>query len=833
MKNTFVIFFITILCFSAFSGCKKLSNKGFYNDFSIIKKLGKPKSVHRPEKPPQAETNKSRTSKVEDLSNSFLQKLNLSYDSIFSISNSLSENPGNVEKKNKGWLGITMIEKSDNNAEGGAEERKIVIQYVIESSPAARYGLQKGDIIQKMNGDAIFPASGTSLSEGFAKQIHQLSPGASIFLTVLRDNTEHEIHVTLGKEPQATLIMPKYNISSAPHPDGKDSLLEWALKRQNMLSNYFKVADLVKEKSYDIISYRFGSENVNPFRLGEINYLLHNPLNTPKVAQHLTSQIKKYFNANERDFSRLLNFTAKKIDVDYTPASLFKFPEYFTVDTFVKHLEQLFLKAESIRQEAFSSLSEDEMDFLFNYSKNFLHWTSEQAGRESAVEDEERLLRFLKLTQKVDYKKLFYSSQVILHAFDIKTIKLFKQLVPSDDSLMVTDISKKDVVSGDVILNIKTKIGRIIIGGPGPTIYKKNAAVIIDLGGDDVYYNNAGSSTRERPISILVDLSGNDKYISSQPFVQGSGILGTGILIDLEGDDLYVARSASQGIGVIGSGFLIDLDGDDYYSGKSSVQGLGFMGIGYILEGKGHDRYMAEHYAQGIGLTKGFGAIVDLEGSDYMFAGGKYPDFRDPENATQSFAQGFGLGLRPYKSSVGTSGGIGLVYDLNGNDVYISDYFGQGSSYWYAFGALVDENGNDLYVAGRYSQGAGIHKSIGIVIDKKGNDHYLTTFGVAQGCGHDYGIGVLLDNEGDDFYKGGVLAQGIGNDNGIGIFYDRSGNDRYFSKGDGPGVGKFSDLGEKGSIGLYIDGKGEDSYSSGEKDHQMFDRLGWGLFLDI
>lgn len=833
MKNIIVAFFITILCFSAFSGCKKLSNKGFYNNLSFVKKLNKPKSINQPAPPPQTETIKPIKSKVEDLSNSFLQKLNLSYDSIFSISNPQSENQGNVKKKNKGWLGITMIEKSDNNAEGEAKDRKIVIQYVIESSPAAKYGLQKGDIIRKMNGEAILLAPGASLSGRFAKQIHQISPGSSIFLTVLRNNTEHEIKVTLGEEPEATLIMPKYNNSSAPFSDGKDSLLEWALKRQNMLPNYFKVADLIKEKSFDIISYRFDSENFNPFRLGEINYLLHNPLNTPKVAQLLTAQIKKYFNTDERDFSRLLNFAAKKIDVDYTPESLFKLPEDFTVDIFVKHLEQLFLKAESIRQEAFSNLSEDEMDFLFNYSKNFLHWTTEQAGRESAVEDEERLLRFLKLTQKVDYKKLFYSGQIILHAFNIKTIKLFKQLVPSDDNLMVTDISKKDVVSGDVILNIKTKIGRIIIGGPGPTIYKKNAAIIIDLGGDDVYYNNAGSSTRESPISILVDLSGKDKYISSQPFVQGSGILGTGILIDLEGDDLYVSRSAAQGIGVIGSGFLIDLKGDDYYSGKSSVQGLGFMGIGFILEGMGHDRYMAEHYAQGIGLTKGFGAIVDLEGSDYMFAGGKYPDFRDPENATQSFAQGFGLGLRPYKSSVGTSGGIGLVYDLNGNDVYISDYFGQGSSYWYAFGALVDENGDDLYVAGRYSQGAGIHKSIGVLIDKKGNDNYLTTFGVAQGCGHDYGIGVLVDNEGDDFYKGGVLAQGFGNDTGIGIFYDNSGNDRHFSKGDGPGVGKFSDLEGKGSIGLYIDAKGEDSYSSGEKDHQIFDRLGWGLFLDI
>ena len=215
-----------------------------------------------------------------------------------------------------------------------------------------------------------------------------------------------------------------------------------------------------------------------------------------------------------------------------------------------------------------------------------------------------------------------------------------------------------------------------------------------------------------------------------------------------------------------------------------------------------------------------------------MFAGGKYPDFRDPENATESFAQGFGYGLRPFYTSVGSSGGIGLVYDQNGNDVYISDYFGQGASYWYAFGALVDEEGDDLYISGRYSQGAGIHVSIGTLIDEKGNDHYVSTFGVGQGCGHDFGIGALIDSDGNDFYKGGVLVQGFGNETGIGILYDRKGNDKYVSDG-GPGSGNFSSSHEAGSIGLHVDAEGVDSYSNGEKNSRVLNRKNWGLFWDM
>ena len=214
-----------------------------------------------------------------------------------------------------------------------------------------------------------------------------------------------------------------------------------------------------------------------------------------------------------------------------------------------------------------------------------------------------------------------------------------------------------------------------------------------------------------------------------------------------------------------------------------------------------------------------------------MFAGGKYSDSRDPENATASNAQGFGYGLRPFNISVGSSGGIGLVYDQNGNDIYISSYFGQGASYWYAFGALVDEAGNDLYISGRYSQGAGIHVSIGALIDEKGDDHYISSFGVGQGCGHDFGIGVLVDNDGDDFYKGGVLVQGFGNETGIGILYDKKGNDTYVS--DGPGSGNFSSFHEAGSIGLYVDSEGTDNYSSGEKNNQVLNRKNLGLFWDM
>jgi len=769
-------------------------------------------------------------------SNQNINVKGLSYNSLFSVKEPLSNNPeltrGKVEK---GWLGVSLIERDNRiNTNKQTEEKQLLIQYVIENSPAEKFGLKKDDIILKLNEKTILPHPGTSLSGEFVKKIQHHSPGSSVTLTILRNKNIKNVTLGLGKIPKAPVSMKAYK-NLANTNSTKESLLEKTLKQQQMLSSYHEVTGLIKKKSADIVSYRFDSNNFNPFRLEEVNFILNHPLDTPKLTRNLTGQLNKYFSPVNRNFSELLNFTAKKIDVDYSPNKLFKFPSELSLDTFLGSLLQLVLNASSIRQEAFAKLTKEEIDFLFLYSKIYLPSTTveadEETEKEMSDEEEKELLRFLKLALKVDYQKLFYSSQIILHAFNANTIERFKKLKISKEKLFVSDMNQTDIVSGDVILNKKTEIGRIIVGGDGQTIYWKNAAVIIDFGGDDIYYNNAGSSTQNNPISILVDLSGNDKYISAQPLTQGTGILGTGVLIDLSGDDLYVSQDLSQGIGILGSGFLIDLGGDDQYTGKSSVQGLGLFGIGFILEGGGSDRYLADRYAQGIGFTKGIGGIIEADGSDYMFAGGKYPDSRDPENATESFAQGFGYGLRPFYTSVGSSGGIGLVYDQNGNDIYINDYFGQGASYWYAFGALVDEAGDDLYISGRYSQGAGIHVSIGTLIDEKGNDHYVSTFGVGQGCGHDFGIGALIDSDGNDFYKGGVLVQGFGNDTGMGILYDRKGNDKYVSNG--PGSGNFSSFHEAGSIGLHVDAEGVDSYSSGEKNSRVLNRKKWGLFWDM
>jgi hypothetical protein len=189
---------------------------------------------------------------------------------------------------------------------------------------------------------------------------------------------------------------------------------------------------------------------------------------------------------------------------------------------------------------------------------------------------------------------------------------------------------------------------------------------------------------------------------------------------------------------------------------------------------------------QGLGLFGGAGILIDKAGNDLYQLGGLEPDFRDPENASQSYGQGFGLGVRPDKENLGVPGGIGMLIDKAGDDIYLADYFAQGASYYYGLGILDDRAGNDQYISGRYSQGAGIHSSIGVLIDRKGNDFYYSSTSAGQGMGHDFGVGFFEDDAGDNQIQGGSLTQGASTLGSVGIFVNTK------RKGDGKNEPLFS-----------------------------------------
>ena len=257
----------------------------------------------------------------------------------------------------------------------------------------------------------------------------------------------------------------------------------------------------------------------------------------------------------------------------------------------------------------------------------------------------------------------------------------------------------------------ETRFGAIIIGGVGDDAYDKlearKVAVLIDLGGDDVYADRVATSSSEVHASVVIDVEGDDVYESSLDHSLGHGFLGIGILADMSGDDSYLGLTATQGSAVLGAGLLIDSSGDDVYRAQSNAQGCGFMGVGALIDTQGDDRYESHIFSQGAGIAGGIGALLDRRGRDHYFAKGSVRSSYDTPGKFQGWSQGVGVGIRFL-----VSGGVGILHDGGGADVMDGGDFSQGGGYYFGWGMLQSDGAEaDKYIGSRYVQGFAAHQA--------------------------------------------------------------------------------------------------------------------------
>ncbi|MGH8708913.1 MAG: hypothetical protein ACREVD_12750, partial [Burkholderiales bacterium] len=211
---------------------------------------------------------------------------------------------------------------------------------------------------------------------------------------------------------------------------------------------------------------------------------------------------------------------------------------------------------------------------------------------------------------------------------------------------------------------------------------------------------------------------------------------------------------------------------NDVYEAGEFGLGAALAGLGAVLDLAGDDRYRLRAFGQGLGLALGTGLLWDVSGNDRYGATGLPDPFE--RGGTLSFAQGVAAGVR-----TGLGGGVGILRDDAGDDVYEAQLFAQGTGYYYALGLLWDRSGNDRYRALRYAQGNGVHEAVGVLRDDAGNDAYELAVGVGQGMGLDLAVGVLADLSGDDRYAASTLAQGAATANGVGIIVDSQGRNEW------------------------------------------------------
>lgn len=443
---------------------------------------------------------------------------------------------------------------------------------------------------------------------------------------------------------------------------------------------------------------------------------------------------------------------------------------------------------------------------LFDDLRYLMH---ETATRRTLIDQPDALrgIRAMQASMQVDFAAL-------LEAFDSLIANAMRAPQAPATAQRRIPPALRAMVEGEILDFAEVDGGYIVIGGPGPNRYRMDRLyAVIDVGGDDTYTWGDGVPLETQTV---IDLAGNDRYEAAAGG-PGAGWLGASVLFDLGGDDNYVAALGGCGAGAFGFGLLFDAAGADTYRCDAWSVGAGIYGGGVLIDaGDGWDTYLSQSLSQGVGGPAGVGLLIDEGGDDLYRANGPVPSTYDTPTTYMSFSQGVGFGIRPYDH-----GGIGVLIDYAGNDRYEGGEFSQGGGYFWAVGFLHDAGGNDFYYGGRYTQGFAAHQAAGLLTDMSGDDVYWGMRAAAQGAAWDQSIAMLYDGGGNDFYRAESLAQGAAAQQSKAWLYDVSGNDVYqhygpAGQGDaGDNSYHFRPEDRIYSLGVLLDGGGDDRYSSG------------------
>ena len=385
----------------------------------------------------------------------------------------------------------------------------------------------------------------------------------------------------------------------------------------------------------------------------------------------------------------------------------------------------------------------------------------------------------------------------------------------------------------------KHRLGTILVTGVGrDTISDADDVIMsIDLGGDDLYLGRIGvAAGPRRPFACVLDVAGDDTYATPDDSLTiGAAVFGVAILLDMAGNDRYDGRTSSMGAAWFGSAALVDMSGNDDYTLRQTYgQGAGTVGVGILDDRSGDDIYICAAEGQAFAQTYGAGLLIDRAGDDRYTARLDGAPSELYLGQSVSRAQGASFGRRAdLGDGHSLSGGMAMLVDAAGDDLYTAAAWSQGCGYWWGAGFLEDHAGNDTYINGKYSLGAGAHFAIGSIVDLRGDDAYNVDNADAvnqyHGHGRDGSIGIAIDGAGDDRYHLRSHCGGSGDLGSIGIFWDRLGDDRYELQYDPADQAGWADTPPLGTatkyepfnthrddlltVGVFLDGAGLDTYT--------------------
>ena len=647
-----------------------------------------------------------------------------------------------------------------------------------------------------------------------------------------------------GPTLEATMVE-KPEVAKQPKPVGEplapgmiellQNEITAGLKRRSIQADFARFQSYAGSKLNSTAGPRTGSELTGRCRLRWYDHLLRNPLKAPAEAEEFTRLLHTAALGDHQGLARVLAIAAEKLDLK--PREPRTFAAVTSPEQALEVVKKSLADAHVSQTAAFATLNKNEIRSL---SENLYPIFTSQNRYGHTLSNNSTGRWLCDLMEKVDRNALHAAAEALVPITDPQLLEQLRTLSLQEDLTV-------EGVTGTVVGRIDTPNGAIVIGGKQQNTYQldkmSDVSVVIDLGGNDTY--EEGTVSLRRPVLIVIDLDGDDTYRGSKPGIQGSAIMGVSMLLDLAGDDVYQAQDVAQGACLAGAGILIDYAGNDTYLALRRAQGEALCGVGILIDRGGNDRYHAAMWAQGFGGPRGFGMLDDLDGKDHYYGGGLYPtSYLTEENPTpgyEGWVQGVGAGLRAV-----ADGGIGVILDGGGDDVYEYDYLSQGGGYWCGTGFARDFAGNDqrlgatrkAYNGGprtqprfqRFGCGFGCHYSLGFLFDDAGDDTYNSSM-MGVGFSWDCSVGYLCDFGGNDRYSGN---EGNGAQAGLGVLFDYDGDDVYMGPKQGRASASISyhDLPYcGGNFSFVVDYGGNDTYGSGAQNNSYLTRYSSGGFL--
>ncbi|MBN2542141.1 PDZ domain-containing protein [bacterium] len=712
------------------------------------------------------------------------------------------------EYENTAFMGITL---STNEEPPGFK-----VDNVVRNSPAEIAGLLEGDIITAVN-EIPIPSRDSLLA-----YLKTKSPGNRLKLSLQRCGKELSKYMILGTRDDYQGIMKLGDRTGFPQVP-EDIMLDWDRdSTTKLVLNAITEAKLNNEYINMRKVFRKEVENYRGFyTLNAIALPLLEPLSCFASGEWVKTTLS-VSTGNPEDIWRGVPF-ALDADSMLSPAPA----RDSTIIDLDKVIDGVYA-ANQLIDKAFIGLTDEQLDEMSDIIPFLLDIFAQTIYIHSDPDEDlvESYNEFINNTRKIDYTSLLRSGFVLTKLYNPVTIKNLLEIQQGEGADEEKDILIDKMVRIGKAVNASgynvDLMGRLIVSGTGSMTYTEQAAIWIDLGGDDTYLGYCGGTPytivdnvnhkyKEGRAGLHIDLAGNDTYIRNTPGSIGSGYCGAGCLIDMEGNDIYRGNRLSQAAAFCGVGILIDHDGDDRYTGDEAVQGFAAFGASLLYDGNGNDLYHGARYAQGVGVPKGLGMLVDATGDDEYVAAFKSPNGYGNEDTWDGWSQGAGIGFRTL-----AAGGIGLLCDRGGNDRYDAGNFSLACGYFFGMGIFDDLSGDDIVTGNRYTMGSGAHQAVGYFRDHAGNDIYTGHEATNQGGVWDIVSGWFIDDAGDDNYTGANISQGGASQVAMGVFIDMDGKDTYKSDGTSNGEGGATDYhpGDGGkNLGVFIDlGGNKDNY---------------------